>query len=233
MFRDIQNLVYKYASKDNSLLVMFKAGSKGNLMKLVQHSMCLGLQHSLVPLTFRIPRQLSCAAWNNQKALGSVKKVDDTPEHAGSYIPYAMLENSFLTGLNPLECFVHSVTSRDSSFSANANLHGTWNRRLMFLMRDLYTAYDGTVRNAYGNQLIQFSYNINKDTSTPNSSSHYLLGESVNSDDAIGGQPVSSWSASAISEVAYSALDQPFSLLETSPLLNLKVLALCPLLCNN
>jgi DNA-directed RNA polymerase-4 subunit 1 len=228
VFRDIQNLVYRYANKDNSLLVMFKAGSKGNLMKLVQHSMCLGLQHSLVRLSFRIPRQLSCDAWNNQKALGSIKKVDDTHEHAGSYIPSAVVENSFLTGLNPLECFVHSVTSRDSSFSANADLPGTLNRRLMFLMRDLNTAYDGTVRNAYGNQLIQFSYDINNDTSTPNSTSHYLFGEGVDSDDAIGGQPVGSWSASAISEVAYSALDQPVSLLETSPLLNLKVLPLSP-----
>ncbi|KAF3974134.1 hypothetical protein CMV_002506 [Castanea mollissima] len=223
VFRDIQTLVYKYASKDNSFLVMFKAGSKGNLLKLVQHSMCLGLQHSMVPLSFRIPHQLSCASWNNRKA----QKVENSSEHAGSYIPYAVVENSFLAGLNPFECFVHSVASRDSSFSANADLPGTLNRRLMFLMRDLYTAYDGTVRNAYGNHLIQFSYNINKDKSTPNSSTHDLFSESVDDDDAIGGQPVGSWSAAAISEVAYSALDQPISLLQTSPLLNLKNILEC------
>nr|XP_023891824.1 DNA-directed RNA polymerase IV subunit 1 isoform X2 [Quercus suber] len=225
VFRDIQNLVYKYASKDNSLLVMFKAGSKGNLLKLVQHSMCLGLQHSLVPLSFRIPHQLSCAAWNKQRAHDSFLMADDTPGRP-KYIPYAVIENSFLTGLNPLECFVHSVTSRDSSFSDNADLPGTLNRRLMFLMRDLYTAYDGTVRNAYGNQLIQFSYNINKDKYIPNSSTHDF-GESVDAYDAVGGQPVGSLSASAISEAAYSALDQPISLLETSPLLNLKNVLEC------
>ncbi|GMY36701.1 DNA-directed RNA polymerase IV subunit 1 [Fagus crenata] len=194
-FREIQNLVYTYASKDNSLLAMLKAGSRGNLLKL-----------SLVPLSFRIPHQLSCAAWNNQKAHGSVQKAHDTPEHAGSYVPYAVVENSFLTGLNPLECFVHS----------NADVPGTLNRRLMFLMRDLYTTYDGTVRNVY------FSYNINEDTSTPYSSTYDLFGESVDSCDALGGKPVGSLSASAISEVACSALDQPISLLETSPLLNLK-----------
>ncbi|KAB1217169.1 DNA-directed RNA polymerase IV subunit 1 [Morella rubra] len=226
VFRDIQNLAYKYASNDNSLLAMFKAGSKGNLMKLVQHSMCLGLQHSLVPLSFQIPHQLSCAAWNNQKALGSARKADDIPEWAQSYIPYAVVENCFLTGLNPLECFVHSVTSRDSSFSDNADLPGTLNRRLMFLMRDLYAAYDGTVRNAYGNQLIQFSYNP-KDSSTPNSSTQELYGESVDAHNVISGQPVGSLSASAISEAAYSALDQPISLLETSPLLNLKKVLEC------
>ncbi|KAM3749151.1 hypothetical protein ACB098_05G160900 [Castanea mollissima] len=227
VFRDIQTLVYKYASKDNSFLVMFKAGSKGNLLKLVQHSMCLGLQHSMVPLSFRIPHQLSCASWNNRKAHDSAQKVENSSEHAGSYIPYAVVENSFLAGLNPFECFVHSLASRDSSFSANADLPGTLNRRLMFLMRDLYTAYDGTVRNAYGNHLIQFSYNINKDKSTPNSSTHDLFSESVDDDDAIGGQPVGSWSAAAISEVAYSALDQPISLLQTSPLLNLKNILEC------
>ncbi|KAF9685772.1 hypothetical protein SADUNF_Sadunf03G0088900 [Salix dunnii] len=34
-------------------------------------------------------------------------------------------------------------------------------RRIMFFMRDLHGALDGTVRHAYGNQLVQFSYNIN------------------------------------------------------------------------
>ncbi|KAL3498757.1 hypothetical protein ACH5RR_041489 [Cinchona calisaya] len=67
VFLDIQHLAYHYASKENSFLAMLKAGSNGNLLKLVQHSMCLGLQHSLVPLSFRIPCQLSCAAWNDHK----------------------------------------------------------------------------------------------------------------------------------------------------------------------
>ena len=60
VFRDIQSLAYKYASEDNALMTMFKSGSKGNLLKLVQHSMCVGLQHSLVPLLFRMPCQFFC-----------------------------------------------------------------------------------------------------------------------------------------------------------------------------
>lgn len=223
VFRDIQSLAYKYGGKENSLMAMFKAGSKGSLLKLVQHCMCLGLQHSLVPLSFRIPPQLSCTAWNNQKACGLTQKTDATPEYANSYIPYAVVENSFLTGLNPLECFVHSVTSRDSSFSDNAELPGTLTRRIMFFMRDLYTAYDGTVRNAYGNQVVQFSYSSDDYRSTQNNT---LYGENVTVCNGTGGEPVGSLSACAISEAAYSALDQPISLLESSPLLNLKVLPL-------
>ncbi|XAR55026.1 DNA-directed RNA polymerase [Bertholletia excelsa] len=210
VFWDIQNLVYRYASKENSLIVMLKAGSKGNLAKLVQHSMCLGLQHSLVPLNFRMPHQLSCAAWNQHKGCASSDMTSDGLEYSGPYIPYAVVETSFLTGLNPLECFVHSLTARDSSFSENADLPGTLTRRLMFFMRDLYMAYDGTVRNAHGNHLVQFSYNIKETSSLSN-----------DADDSFDD------TACAISEAAYSALDQPVSVLEASPLLNIKKILEC------
>ncbi|KAJ8769723.1 hypothetical protein K2173_005929 [Erythroxylum novogranatense] len=206
-FRHIQSLAYKYTSKTNSLLSMIKAGSKGNMLKLVQHSMCLGLQHSLVPLSFRMPHELSCAAWNKLKD-------DDAVECAKCYIPYAVVQNCFLSGLNPLECFIHSVTNRDSSFSDNADLPGTLTRRLMFFLRDLCIAYDGTVRSRYGNQLVQLSYGENVVVHDPK---------------FVGGQPVGSLAACSISEAAYSALDQPISLLEKSPLLNLKNVLECGL----
>ncbi|XP_024175179.1 DNA-directed RNA polymerase IV subunit 1 isoform X1 [Rosa chinensis] len=224
-FRDVQNLAYKYAREDNSLLAMFKAGSKGNMLKLVQHGMCLGLQHSLVPLSFKFPNQLSCDAWNDQKARGIVQEVGRAFESIESYIPSTVVKSSFLTGLNPVECFVHSVTSRDGSFSNNAELPGTLNRKLMYFMRDLHTAYDGTVRNAYGNQLVQFSYDNDEGISTADSTTNSSYAKSVI--DCGGGQPVGALSACAISEAAYSALDQPVSLLETSPLLNLKNILEC------
>ncbi|KAL3499420.1 hypothetical protein ACH5RR_038513 [Cinchona calisaya] len=224
VFLDIQHLVYHYASKDNSFLSMLKAGSKGNLLKLVQQSMCLGLQHSFVALSFRIPRQLSCAAWNDHKI--SLRKSHGISEHCGSYIPFGVIENSFLSGLNPLECFVHSLTNRDSSFSGHADVSGTLTRKLMFFMRDLSIGYDGTVRNAYGNQLIQFSYN-SRETLTPCNCSNESPGETTHIYDVIGGHPVGSLAACAISEAAYSALDQPISALESSPLLNLKKILDC------
>ncbi|XP_015964342.1 DNA-directed RNA polymerase IV subunit 1 isoform X1 [Arachis duranensis] len=217
VFRNIQGLADRYGEKDNSFLAMIKAGSKGNLLKLVQHSMCLGLQHSLVRLSFRIPHQLSCAAWNSEKGIDSVQKFSSTPKSVQSYIPYAVVEGSFLSGLNPLECFVHSVTNRDSSFSDNADLPGTLSRRLMFFMRDICGAYDGTVRNLYGNQIVQFYYDTDEDSP---------MG-SCSQETTIGGEPVGALAACAISEAAYSALGQPISLLETSPLLNLKSVLEC------
>lgn len=214
VFKDISSLAFRYACDDNSFLTMMKAGSKGNLLKLVQHSMCLGVQHSLVPLSFRFPHMLSCGAWNDHKASPLSQEDGDASESVKSYIPQAVVGNSFLTGLNPLESFVHSVTSRDSSFSDNAELPGTLTRRLMYFMRDMYAAYDGTIRSTYGNHVVQFSYGTADGNSDLNITAFH----------GMAGEPVGCLAACAMSEAAYSALDQPISLLESSPLLNLKVI---------
>ncbi|KAG9148582.1 hypothetical protein Leryth_018298 [Lithospermum erythrorhizon] len=219
VFFDVQCLAYSYADKNNSLMAMLKAGSKGNLLKLVQQAICLGLQQSLVPLSFALPHQLSCAAWNNHK--DSTHRSHAVSGYSKSYIPCGLIKNSFLTGLNPLECFVHALTTRDSSFSGHADVSGSLHRRLMYFMRDLYIAYDGTVRNAYGNQLVQFCYQkTNYEIS--NTANSKDLDESSIACDIPGGHPVGVLAACAVSEAAYSALDQPFSALESSPLLNLK-----------
>ncbi|PWA96741.1 nuclear RNA polymerase D1A [Artemisia annua] len=212
VFRDVQNLIYSYATRENSFLSMLKAGSKGNMMKFVQHSMCVGYQHSLVPLSFHFPREFSCVSWNDHK------KADSSfSSGVDRYVPYGVIKSSFLSGLNPMELFVHSVTNRDASFGGHADISGTLFRKLMFFMRDLYIAYDGTVRNCYGNQLVQFSYNSEN---APGQSKSLL-------DKAECGAPVGSLAACAISEAAYGALDQPVSALENSPLLNLKKVLEC------
>ncbi|CAN6970992.1 unnamed protein product [Brassica rapa subsp. trilocularis] len=208
-YRDVQALAYRYGDQSNAFLVMSKAGSKGNMGKLAQHSMCIGLQNSSVALSFGFPRKLTCASWNDPNSPLRGARGEDRTGHE-SFVPFGVVESSFLTGLNPLESFVHSVTSRDSSFSGNADLPGTLSRKLMFFMRDIYAAYDGTVRNSFGNHLVQFRYESSDDA-----------------EEDMTGEAVGSLSACALTEAAYSALDQPISLLETSPLLNLKNVLEC------
>ncbi|KZV42123.1 DNA-directed RNA polymerase IV subunit 1-like [Dorcoceras hygrometricum] len=220
VFRDIQNLVYHYVDDDNSLIAMLKAGSKGNLQKLVQHSMCLGLQHSLVPLSFSIPSHLSCTSWNNQKRHADVTELHGAKELSHLYFPFTVVASSFLSGLNPLESFVLSLTTRDSSFGGHADVSGTLTRKLMFFMRDVVAAYDGTVRNCYGNHIVQFSY-CTEDVATTHND---VLGSS---NIGVGGHPVGSLAACAVSEAAYSALDQPVSALGPSPLLAIKKVFEC------
>ncbi|XP_076942894.1 DNA-directed RNA polymerase IV subunit 1-like [Bidens hawaiensis] len=211
-FRDIQHLIYNYATKENSFVSMLKAGSKGNMLKFTQLSMCVGYQHSLVALSFHFPRELSCVSWNNHKRvdLSLYLSVD-------RYVPYGVIKSSFLTGLNPFELLVHSVTNRDASFGGHADIPGTLFRKLMFFMRDLYIGYDGTVRNCYGNQLVQVTYNFENGSGQLKSN---LVKEEC-------GTPVGSLAACAISEAAYGALDQPISALENSPLLNMKEVLEC------
>ncbi|KAK9144966.1 hypothetical protein Sjap_004869 [Stephania japonica] len=208
VFRDLLHRITFYGGKDNSLIAMVKSGSKGSILKLAQQMLCLGLQHSSVPLPFRVPEKPS--SLNNIKFSGLLKNYCDVIHSAESNFPYAIVENSFLDGLNPIECFIHSLSCRDSSFSENADVPGSLTRKLMFCMRDLYMAYDGTVRNAYGNQLVQFVYGVGDGNVVEDGS---LCGF---------GAPVGSLAACSISEATYSALDQPVSILETSPLLCLK-----------
>ncbi|KAJ8437478.1 hypothetical protein Cgig2_002979 [Carnegiea gigantea] len=104
-------------------------------------------------------------------------------------------------------------------------------RRLAYVMThhkmvDIAMAYDGTVRKAYGDQLIQFSYAIEKEKSFAHDSSDGPFSENIDAFDPIGGHPISALTACALSKAAYSALDQPISILETSPLLTFKML--CP-----
>ncbi|KAL3818123.1 hypothetical protein ACJIZ3_004028 [Penstemon smallii] len=216
VFWDMQNLVYKYADNNNSFIAMLKAGSKGNLPKLFQHSMCVGLQHSSTPLSFTIPQCLSCASWNYQKTVSSFYRSDGTRMVSDSYIPCTVVGSSYLVGLNPLECFVHSLTNRDSCFSGQAVVSGSLSKKLMLFMRDLIIGYDGTVRNCYGNQVVQFNY-CTEDENMSVTHSVALMS----------GHPVGSLAACAITEAAYSALDQPVSALEPSPLMALKKVLEC------
>ncbi|KAK4486433.1 hypothetical protein RD792_009108 [Penstemon davidsonii] len=216
VFRDMQNLVYKYADNNNSFIAMLKAGSKGNLPKLFQHSMCVGLKHSSTPLSFTIPQCLSCESWNDQKTVSSFYISDGTRVVSNSYIPCIAVGSSYLVGLNPLECFVHSLTNRDSCFSGQADVSGSLSKKLMLFMRDLIIGYDGTIRNCYGNQVIQFNYCTEDEDMS-----------AAHNGDLMSGHPVGSLAACAITEAAYSALDQPVSALEPSPLMALKKVLEC------
>ncbi|KAF5184989.1 Dna-directed rna polymerase iv subunit [Thalictrum thalictroides] len=212
VFRDLQSLIFRYSIKDNSLLAMVKAGSKGSLLKLIEQGVTLGLQHSVVPLSFSIPCKISSK---------SGVEASDAQRYSAKSVPYAVVESSFLEGLNPGDCFMHSMANRSTSFGDNASVPGILFKNLMNYMRDLYLAYDRTVRNLNGEQVIQFTYDVSQDSSVQYSCGH----EFKNTYDVnYLGSPVGSLAACSISEAAYSALDQPLSTVESSPLQNLKKL---------
>ncbi|KAF3340174.1 DNA-directed RNA polymerase IV subunit 1 [Carex littledalei] len=196
VFSNLTKLASLHANKGNSILEMISSGSKMNLAKLVHQTLCLGLQLPVRKFPFTIPSDLNCVSWNNHKAM----------VEPGQSSLYVVIRSSFLDGLNPLECLLHSISAR-ANFSDNAEVPGTLNREMMYYLRDIYTSYDGSVRDAYG-QIVQFSYGDDDDRD-------------------VVGAPVGAWAASAVSEAAYGALDCPVGGLEQSPLMNLKKVLKC------
>ncbi|KAL6882669.1 hypothetical protein ACP4OV_011359 [Aristida adscensionis] len=213
VFNDLLKMVQQHVSDDNSMMVMINAGSKGNVLKYVQQTACVGLQLPASKFPFRIPSQLSCISWNQHKS--SDCEITKGVNGSVSQNLYAVIRSSFIEGLNPLECLLHSISGRANFFSENADVPGTLTRKLMYNLRDLHVAYDGTVRSPYGQQVIQFSY----DTSDEIHCDRGLVGEL--------GAPVGSWAACSISEAAYGALDHPVNGLEDSPLMNLQEVFKC------
>ena len=210
VFSDLLKMVQQHTSEDNSMMVMMNAGSKGSMLKFVQQTACIGLQLPASKFPFQIPSKISCASWTRHKSLDS-DIAEGTDKCLGGQHLYAVIRNSFIDGLNPLECLLHSIAGRANFFSENADVPGTLTRRLMYHLRDTYKAYDGTVRSSYGQQITQFTYDTAEDMYTDGN----LEGDI--------GAPVGSWAACSISEAAYGALDNPVNSLEDSPLMNLQV----------
>ncbi|KAF8702518.1 hypothetical protein HU200_032899 [Digitaria exilis] len=213
VFSDLLKMVQQHVHNDNSMMVMINAGSKGSMLKYAQQTACVGLQLPASKFPFRIPSQLSCISWNKQKSLNC--ESEGTSERVGGQNFWALIRKPFIDGLNPLECLLHSISGRANFFSEHADVPGTLTRKLMYHLRDLHVAYDGTVRSSYGHNIIQFSY----DTTDDMYCNHELVDEF--------GAPVGSLATCSISEAAYGALEHPVNGLEDSPLMNLQEVFKC------
>ncbi|CAA6656289.1 unnamed protein product [Spirodela intermedia] len=110
VFTELQYLVREFASKNNSLLSMIRAGSKGSLSKFLEQSV------------------LSCANWNQYKMSDLHGIAQETSDHTRKCGSYAVIKSSFLDGLNPLECFLHSSSGRMNLFNSEKFLWAASNQ---------------------------------------------------------------------------------------------------------
>eukprot|EP01018_Ginkgo_biloba_P011933 Gb_24058 [translate_table: standard] len=226
IYSDIIKVVREHVEKDNALLAMINAGSKGSLQKLVQLGACLGLQMYKEEewFPFEVPQKLCCSQWipnslplnkreNLSKYLGAVGSIE-------KWYSRGLVENSFCDGLNPLEYFIHGVSSRGNSFDQAADVPGQLFRKLMFFLRDVYVAYDGTVRSTYGQQIMQFSYGAfeqNNQTKIKENT------KQVERWLRKAGEPVGALAASSIGKLAYSILEKQCETVKDQTLHILKV----------
>ena len=208
VFDELQYLVRNFSRKNNSMISMIHAGSKGSLSKFVQQTACLGLQYFAT--AFEVPHTLVGA--NEDQCIFSLEFSDPCKKSSSC----AIIRSSFVDGLNPLEFFLHSLSGRGNLFGENAEFPGTLTRKLMFFMRDLKVENDQTVRNSYGQKIFKFSCDVPLEEQSQNTDR-----EKVDQ----GGHPVGALAACSVSEAAYSALEKPSYNCEASPLSNLKVLS--------
>mmetsp|Transcript_61091 Transcript_61091/g.144156 ORF Transcript_61091/g.144156 Transcript_61091/m.144156 type:complete len:1479 (-) Transcript_61091:130-4566(-) len=145
---NVRNIVASAAKKalhfDNKVLVMALCKSKGSNENISQMIGCLGQQKlagARIPNGF-IGRTLPHFEVN----------AKDPPSKG-------FVANSFFTGLNPTEFFMHTMTGREGLVDTAVKTAecGYMARRLMKALEDLSIHYDNTVRNSHGG-IVQFRY---------------------------------------------------------------------------
>ena len=125
----------KEKSKNNSILSMVQAGSKGSPINLSQICACVAqqsLEGSRIPVD-EFGRSLSYFDWK-----------DDSLASRG------FIKHSYASGLDPHEYFFHSIAGREGlvDTAVKTSVTGYIQRRAIKGMEDNRVAYDGTIRNA-------------------------------------------------------------------------------------
>ena len=138
------NIGLESLDKNNRMVNMVRAGSKGSELNIAQMVACLGQQAvdgKRIPYGF------------TDRTLPHYSRYDDTPESRG------FVESSFMKGLTPQEFFFHAMGGREGLIdtAVKTSETGYIQRKLIKAMEDLRINYDLTVRNA-SNGIVQFIY---------------------------------------------------------------------------
>ncbi|BBN13029.1 protein MpNRPE1b [Marchantia polymorpha subsp. ruderalis] len=184
-------------SDSNCLLTMVRSGSKGSNLKVMQQIGSLGFQvikgEELLS-THKNPKLVRLAA---SMGYSMENDLQDIWEIRG------LVKSSLLDGLEPHEFFVHAISVRDGLFRQSLDIAepGELFKRLMLFLRDIHIAYDGTVRNMGGLEIIQFEYDGGKCMTQDSENKNTLSNKTVMPGDAVG-----ILAATAISQPAYQVM---------------------------
>ena len=136
--------VQNHISKQNNLITMVNAGSKGNHLNISQIMALVGQQNlagKRIPMSYFL------------RTLPHFDIGDEGPKARG------FVKSSYYDGLSPLELFFHTVGGREGLVDTAIKTADTGYtmRRLVKSMEDVRVTYDRTVRNAQS-EIIQFLY---------------------------------------------------------------------------
>jgi len=144
LLNDAGSTVIKYMDPFNDIFVMAKTGARGSDVNITQMVALLGQQ---------VVRGKRPHRGYRDRVLPHFKPGDLSPEARG------FVKGNFRYGLRPTEVFFHAAAGREGlvDTAVKTSQSGYMQRRLMNAEQDAYVAYDGTVRDSYGN-LIQLKY---------------------------------------------------------------------------
>ncbi|AOC55245.1 DNA-dependent RNA polymerase a subunit [Lymphocystis disease virus 3] len=137
-------------SKDNALLIMAQAGSKGDRFNLTQIGGLLGQQYV-------DGRRPGYETDESRLTLAGYPRVVVNPKQ--KYESRGFVASCFIDGLNPKECFFHAKSGREGMIntSQTTGVTGYAERRMVKLNENIVIKYDYSVRDAAG-QTVQFIY---------------------------------------------------------------------------
>ncbi|MCL7023806.1 hypothetical protein MKW94_016863, partial [Papaver nudicaule] len=184
--RSVKVPVVNFILKSSTLGNLIDSKSESSINKIVQQLGFLGLQlFDRGRIYTRTLVEDMTTFYQKKFAVSGI----DCPSEA-----FGLIKSCFFHGLNPYEKLVDSISSREVMVRSSRGLTepGTLFKNLMAILRDVVVCYDGTVRNACSNSVIQFDYIVEAGTEDRSFSP--------------AGEPVGVLAATAISNPAYKAV---------------------------
>lgn len=147
-------IAQKLMKDENNFKDCVQSGAKGQLFNLCQITGLLGQQEVLGE---RVKKTLN----NNKRTLPHYPSDDNLLTDEMRFESRGFIFSSFLEGLNPREFFFHSLVGREgiTDTSMKTSTSGYIQRRMVKILEDISVSYDGTIRKANTNQIIQYVYN--------------------------------------------------------------------------
>jgi len=138
------DIVENDLSDDNFAVAMAKTGARGSRLNITQMSACIGQQ---------AVRGQRILRGYYDRTLPHFKRGDLGAK------PHGFVKNSYKSGMDPLEFFLHAMGGRESltDTAMRTPKSGYLQRRLINAMQDVKVCYDETVRDG-ANNIIQFKY---------------------------------------------------------------------------
>ena len=146
----------KLMREDNNFRDCVESGAKGQFFNIAQITGLLGQQEVLGE---RVKKTLN----NETRTLPHYPCDDNLLTDEMRFESRGFIFSSFLEGLNPREFFFHSLVGREgiTDTSMKTSTSGYIQRRMVKILEDIFVSYDGTIRKANTNQIIQYVYGNN------------------------------------------------------------------------